>query len=59
MKTTYKKVHTNPKAANAHIKKIKARGGKVEKIVSKGKITVISTYKSDKPTHGQRTLKFK
>jgi len=58
MKTTYKKVHTNPKAANAHIKKIKARGGKVEKVVSKGKIKVISTYTSAKPKYGQKSLKF-
>lgn len=45
MKTVYKKEHTNQKAANAHIAKIKKRGGKVEKIVSKGVIKVISTYK--------------
>jgi hypothetical protein len=57
MKTTYKKIHTNPKAAAAHIAAIKKRGGKVEKIVSKGEIKVISTYNS-KPKHGQKYLKF-
>lgn len=46
MKTTYKKVHTNSKAAAAHLNKIKKRGGKVEKRVSKGKITLITTYKN-------------
>jgi len=53
MKTTYKKQHTNPKAANAHIAAVKKRGGKVEKKVSKGIITVISTYGS-----AQKNLKF-
>jgi hypothetical protein len=57
MKTTYKKVHTNPKAAAAHIAKITKRGGKVEKILSKGKIIVVSTYNSAKPKHGQKSLK--
>lgn len=47
--TEFEKVHTNPKAAAAHIAKIKARGGKVEKIVSKGKIKVISTYEEKNP----------
>jgi len=57
MKTTYKKIHTSAKAANAHIAKIKKRGGKVEKKVSSGKITVISTYKDAKPKYGQKSLK--
>ena len=52
MKTTYKKQHTNPKAAAAHIAAIKKRGGKVEKRISKGKITVISSYGP------QKSLKF-
>ena len=58
MKTTYKKIHTNPKAAAAHIAAIKKRGGKVEKIVSGGQIKVISTYNL-KSKHGQKSLKFK
>ena len=52
MTTTYKKQHTNAKAAAAHISAIKKRGGKVEKKVSKGIITVISTYGP------QKSLKF-
>jgi hypothetical protein len=57
MKTTYKKQHTNPKAAAAHIAAIKKRGGKVEKVLSKGVITVISTYGSSKK-YGQKSFKF-
>jgi len=57
MKNIYTKKHTNPKAAAAHIAAIKKRGGKVEKKVSKGVITVISTY-SGKSKHGQKSLKF-
>lgn len=45
MKKTYRKVHTDPKAAAAHAAKIKARGGTVKKTVKKGKITITSTYK--------------
>lgn len=44
MKTSYTKRHTNPKAAAAHIAKIKRRGGAVKKTVSRGVITVVSTY---------------
>lgn len=44
MSKTYKKQHSNPKAAAAHIAAVKKRGGKVEKKVSKGITTVISTY---------------
>jgi len=58
MKTTYKKQHTNPKAAAAHIAAIKKRGGKVEKVLSKGKITVISTYSEKPKSYGQKSLKF-
>lgn len=57
MKTTYKKKHTNPKAAAAHIAAVKKRGGKVEKVISKGITTVISTYGSSKK-YGQKSLKF-
>jgi hypothetical protein len=37
---TYSKTHTSVKAANAHEKKIKARGGKVERTESGGKIVL-------------------
>jgi len=53
MEKTYKKQHTNKKAAAAHIAAIKKRGGKVETVLSFGKITVISTYGGAKPKHGQ------
>jgi hypothetical protein len=56
--TIYKKVHTNSKAAASHIDKIRARGGNVQKIISKGKITVISTYKIHKLKYRQKTIKF-
>ena len=45
MKTTYKKVHTLKKAADAHAAKVLKRGGKVKRIITKGKITIVSTYK--------------
>lgn len=44
MKKEYTKTHTSPKAAAAHIAKIKARGGKVTKTGSKGKIKLIYTF---------------
>lgn len=40
----YTKTHTNPKAAENHTKKIKARGGKVTKTGSKGKIKLIYNF---------------
>ena len=43
-KVTYTKYHTNPKAAAAHIARIKKRGGTVKKTISKGVIKVVSTY---------------
>ena len=45
MKTTYKKVHTLKKAADVHAAKVLKRGGKVKRVISKGKITIVSTYK--------------
>ncbi len=44
MKKTYTKTHTNPKAAENHIAKIKARGGKVTKTGSKGKIKLYYSF---------------
>lgn len=41
---TYTKTHTNAKAAENHIKKIKSRGGKVTKTGSKGKIKLLYNF---------------
>lgn len=35
MKKTYTKTHTSKKAADAHIRKIRARGGKVKRTGNK------------------------
>lgn len=43
-KKEYTKTHTNPKAAESHMRKIKARGGKVTKTGSKGKIKLIYNW---------------
>ncbi|MHA2227055.1 MAG: hypothetical protein ACXAC8_17705 [Candidatus Hodarchaeales archaeon] len=39
-KKKYKKTHTNPKAANSHKKRIKARGGSVKQTKKGDKITL-------------------
>ena len=44
MKTSYKKVHTLKKAADAHTRKIVKRGGKVKRTIEKGKITLKYTF---------------